>query len=100
MKQSFDTYKKKQQEHWNRGASWSKSACSVGALTDRNTFEGGHLLERGMLIRMRALNQNNTYDIPLTERILLSMKLQAPQFLNDIPYFYGNFTQIMGNYLK
>ena len=41
MKQSFDTYKKKQQEHWNRGASWSKSACSVGALTDRNTFEGG-----------------------------------------------------------
>ena len=58
MQQSFDTYKKKkQQEHWNRGASWSKSACSVGALTDRNTFEGGHLLERGMLIRMRVLNQ-------------------------------------------
>ena len=49
---------------------------------------------------MRVLNQNNTYDIPLTERIILSMKLQAPQFLNFIPYFYGSFTQIMGNYLK
>ena len=42
MKQSFDAYKKKkkQQEHWNRGASWSKSACSIGALTNiwRGTY--------------------------------------------------------------
>ena len=57
MKQSFDAYKKKQLEHWNRGASWGKSACSVRVLTNRNTFEGGHLLERGVLIRMRVLNQ-------------------------------------------
>lgn len=45
MKQSFDAYKKKQQEHWNRDASWSKSACSIGALTDGNTFEGALIRE-------------------------------------------------------
>ena len=45
MKQSFDAYKKKQEEHWNRGASWGKSACSIGALTNRNTFEGALIRE-------------------------------------------------------
>ena len=68
MKQSFDAYKKKQLEHWNRDASWGKSACSIGALTNRNTFEGA-LIREGDAYQNEG-SKSITYDIPLTERIL------------------------------
>ena len=93
MKQSFDAYNKKK----------SSKNTGIGVLLGARVLaQQGHLLTfEGALIREGDAYQNegaesNTYNVPLTERILSSMKPQVPQFLNFIPYFMEILHKLWG----